>query len=110
MANPFTSAEWGRLATIAERVETLDGREVTRLLFANGLGLSIAFNDFVQKSADTAELAALKHGDIVHGPRFGDVIPWATYSDAMEAAEYLRNADPADFSRDYGWDDEEGDD
>ncbi len=103
MANPFTSAEWGRLATLAEKVETLDGREVTRLLFPNGLGLSIAFNDFVQKSDDTAELAALKHGEVVHGPGFGDVIPWATYSDAMEAAEYLRDADPTKFSREYDW-------
>lgn len=100
MANPFNSDQWFELRKLAERIEILDGREVTRLLFANGLGLSVAYNDYVQRSADTAELASLKHGEIAYGPLTGDVIPWATFDDTLAAARFMAEADPRDFGRD----------
>jgi hypothetical protein len=95
--NPFSPEQWNELSKLAERVERLD-RGVTRLLFANGLGLSIAHNDFVKRSDDTAELASLKHGEIAYGPLTGDVIPWATFNDALAAARFMAAANPAEFS------------
>ena len=100
MANPFTSAQWFELRKLAERIVNFDDNEVTRLFFANGLGLSIAYNDFVKRSADTVELASLKHGEIAFGPLTGDTIPWATFDDTLAAARFMAEADPRDFSRD----------
>ena len=98
MHNPFTPAQWHKLSQLAEEVVTLDGREVTHLLFPNGLGLSIAYQAFNKRSEDTAELAALKHGCVAYGPLTGDIIPWATFDDTLEAARSLVSANPVDYS------------
>lgn len=99
MHTPFTPAQWYKLTQLAEHVITFDEREITHVLFPNGLGLSIAYQDFNKRSEDTAELAALKHGDVAYGPLTGDIIPWATFDDTLAAARSLVAADPADYSR-----------
>ncbi len=100
MHNPFTPEQWHKLTQLAEEVVTLDGDEITHLLFPNGLGLSIAYQAFNKRSEDTAELAALKHGCVAYGPLTGDVIPWATFDDTLAAVRSLVSASPAEYSRD----------
>lgn len=86
----YTEAQMVQLARFAEKVEDRDGM-VTRLFFPNGLGLSIAHHGRCYASEGTAELAALKHGELAYGPQWGDVRGWQTFDEAMEAAEQLAN-------------------
>jgi hypothetical protein len=95
----YTDAQMMQLTRFAEEVEDRDGM-VTRLLFPNGLGLSIAHHDRCYASEGAAELAALKHGEVAYGPQWGDVRGWSTFDEAMDAAEQLANwAEPREFTR-----------
>lgn len=86
----YTEAQMAQLTRFAEEVQDRDGM-VTRLLFPNGLGLSIAHHDGCYASDGTAELAALKHGEVAYGPQWGDVRGWQTFDEALQAAEQLAN-------------------